>query len=156
MNKNSPSETTSKQNQGVPEGRFIGTLRAVVFIALVVGAIGSLVFMFRAGQNTPRLLLILFIFWVLAPFAALLWATMISKRWSVLTRGTLYCVTLIVALGSLAIYGELIDVKPVGSANAFLFVAVPPASVIFTGIVVPITEFISNRPSRRSDPGGNS
>ena len=149
MNNSDSSDTTSKQSQGEPEGRFISILRVISIIALIAGAIGSLVFMFHAGQNTPRLLLILFIFWVLAPFTALLWATMISKRWSVLTRGTLYCVTLIVSFGSLAIYSELIDVKPAGSANAFLFVAVPPASVIFIATIVPITAFISSRLSHR-------
>ena len=151
MNNNRPNETRPRTSQGKTEGGFLGLLRAVSIIALVVGATGSLGFMFRAGQNTPYLLLILFTIWVLSPFAALLWANMVSNRWSVLTRGMLYCVTLIVTLGSLAMYGEWVDVKPVGSANAFLFVIVPPASVLFMAIIVPITAFISSRLSRRSD-----
>jgi len=149
MRNSDPSEITSKTNQGKPEGRFFGLLRALALIALVVGAVGSLGFMFREGQDTPRFLLVLFMTWVLAPFAVLLWANMVSKRWSVLTRATLHCVTLIVALGSLAIYGEWINVRPPGSANAFLFVAVPPLSLLFIAIVVTVAALLSGRLSRR-------
>ena len=156
MNNNGPSETRSKTSQGRSAGGFLVILRAVALIALIVGAAGSLFFMFRAGQHTPRFLLVLFTIWVLAPFVALFWADTVSKRWSTLIRWTLYCVMLIVALISLAIYGEWIDVKPSGSANAFLWVIVPPASVIFTAMVVSITAFISSRLSRQSNPGENS
>jgi len=147
MSNTNPSGKTTKSN----EGKFPGLLRTVALIALVVGATGSLVFMFRQGQSTPRFLLVLFTLWVLSPFAGLLWANIVSKRWSIPTQGTLYCVMLIVALGSLAIYSKLIDVKPAGSGNAFLYVAVPPVSLLFIAIVVPITAFISSRSSRRGD-----
>jgi cytochrome c-type biogenesis protein CcmH/NrfF len=49
----------------------------------------------------------------------------------------------------LAIYGELVVLKPPGSPNAFLFVAVPPASWVFMTIVVLMAAFISGRLSRR-------
>ena len=151
MNNNGPGEIASKTSQGRTEGGFLDLLRVVALIALVVGAIGSLVFMFRAGQHTPRLLLILFTIWVLSPFVALLWANTVSKRWSILTRVTLYCVTFIVALGSLAVYDELINLRPAGSANAFLFVAVPPVSLLFIAIIVPIAALLSGRLSRRDN-----
>ena len=149
MSINGPNEITSKASRGRPEGGFLGLLRAVALIAPVVGATGSLGFMFRAGQHTPRLLLVLFTIWVLSPFAALLWANIVSKRWSVLTRATLYCVTLVITLGSLAIYSELVVVRPRGSANAFLFVAVPPASWVFMTTVVTIAALVSRRWSRQ-------
>src|SRR5689334_18971804 len=149
MSNNDPIEITSKTSQGRPESGFLSLLRAAALIALVVGATGSLVFMFRAGQHTPRLLLILFTIWVLSPFVALLWANTVSKRWSVLTRWSLYSVTIIVTLGSLAIYGNWIDLRPPGSANAFLFVAIPPASLLFIGIVVPMAALLSRRLSHR-------
>ena len=149
MSNNDPSEITSKTSQGRPESGFLSLLRAAALIALVVGATGSLVFMFRAGQHTPRLLLILFTIWVLSPFVALLWANTVSKRWSVLTRGMVYCVTLIVTLGSLAIYGEWINARPAGSANAFLFVIVPPVSLLLSAIVVPMAALLSGKLSRR-------
>src|SRR5436190_11481004 len=103
MSNNDPDEITSNTSQGKPEGKSLRLLRAAALVALVVGAAGSLGFMFRAGQHTPRLLLILFTIWVLSPFVIILWAITVSKRWSVLTRAALYYVTLIVMLGSLAI-----------------------------------------------------
>jgi len=151
MSDQDPSTIASKTNQGRPQAGSPGILRAAALIALIVGAVGSLGFMLRAGQLTPRLLLIPFTIWILSPFVILLWANMISKRWSHITRVTLYCVTLVVTLGSLAIYGEWIDLRPAGSANAFPFVIVPPASLIFIAIVVPMAAFISGRLSQRSN-----
>jgi len=151
MSNNGPNEIASKTSQGKPAGKSFGLLRAAALVALVVGAMGSLGFMFRAGQHTPRLLLILFTIWVLFPFVILFWMNTISKRWSVLTRVTLYCVMLIVALGSLAMYGQWINVRPAGSANAFLWVIVPPASLVFIMIIVGIAALVSGRLSRRVD-----
>ena len=131
----------TKESQGKPER----ILRAAALIAVVIGATGSLIFMLRAGQRTPLFLLILFIIWVLSPFAGLLWANIVSKRWSVVTRMTLYCVTLVVALCSLAVYSELVVARPPGSANAFLWVAVPPVSWGFAAIVVGLAAFLSRK-----------
>ena len=149
MSINGRGEITSEATRGRPDGAFLGLLRVVALIAVLAGAVGSLGLMLRAGQRTPRLLLVLFVIWLLSPFVALLWANMISKRWSGVTRATLYCVTLIVALGSLAIYGELVVLKPPGSPNAFLFVVVPPGSWLLMAIVVPIAALISRRRSHR-------
>src|SRR5690349_14549701 len=109
MSINDSSEITSKAK---PESGLFGLLRIAALIVLAVGAAGSLAFMFRAGQRTPRLLLIFFFFWVLSPFAVLLWANLVSKRWSITIRVALYCVTLVVALSSLLIYSGLIAVRP--------------------------------------------
>jgi hypothetical protein len=81
-------------------------------IALVVGALGSLGFMLQAGRSTPRLLLVAFIFWVLSPFVGLAWADKRSQGWSALTRLTLYWATLVITLGSLAYYGQLLSPPP--------------------------------------------
>jgi len=145
MRNNDSNGLTSKTSQGKSQGRVIGILRTLALIALAVGAVGSLVFMFRAGEHTPRFLLVLFTIWVLSPFVALYWASIVSKRWSNLIRITLYCVTIIVALGSLVIYSGIVDVKPVGAANAFLFVAIPPISLIFIAIIVPAVAFVGRR-----------
>ena len=149
MSINDPNQITSSGSQGRPEGVLLGLLRTVAIIAVVAGGVGSLGLMLRAGQRTPRLLLALFIIWVFSPFMALLWANIVSKRWSVITRATLYCVTLVVTLGSLAIYGELVVLRPPGSANAFLFVIVPPASWVLMAIVVPMAALISGKRSPR-------
>ncbi len=150
-----PGEISSKTSQGRSADRFLDFLRAAALLAAVAGAAGSLVLMLRAGERTPRFLLVLFTIWVLSPFAALLWANMVSKRWSVLTRATLYAVTLVITLGSLAIYGEWVDVKPAGAANAFLFVAVPPESLVFMTIVVSVAAFLSRRFSHRNIESGH-
>ena len=119
-------------------------MRAVARGAVVVGAAGSLGFMLRAGRSTPRLLLVGFVFWVLSPFVVLAWADMKSQRWPVLTRTTLYGVTIVITLGSLAVYGKLVS-PPAGAPNAFAFVAVPPASWLLATIVVATAGLISRR-----------
>jgi len=151
MSMNGPGDMTSNANRGSPDGGFLDLLRAGARIAVVAGAVGSVGLTLRAGRSTPRLLLVLFVLWVLSPFVALAWATMVAKRWSVLTRAMLYCVTLVVTLGSLAIYGSVV-LPPVGSPRAFVFVVVPPGSWLLITIVVLLTALISGRLSRRG-PG---
>ena len=102
-----------------PDRAWLRPLRGMALIALAVGAGGSLGFMFRAGQRTPRLLLLVFVFWVVSPFVALGWANMVSPRWSVVTRAALYGVTVVVAFASLAVYGEVVTVRPADAPNAF-------------------------------------
>lgn len=133
-----------------PDSGWLVLLRAAALIALAVGAGGSLGFMFRAGQRTPPLLLLGFFFWVVSPFVALAWANIASTRWLLVTRATLYCVTLVVALASLAVYGEVLTVRPADAPNAFLFVIVPPASGIFTAVVLLTAGLVSRRASRES------
>lgn len=126
----------------------LGRLRGAALIAALVGGVGSFGLMLRAGQRSPRLLLVLFTFWVLAPFAALVLAHVLSKRWSVLTRATLYIVMLIITLGSLIIYVD----DAFGHRRpqaAFVYVAVPPASWLLMAIVVPLAALISRAQSRK-------
>ena len=113
------------------------------------GAVGSLTLMLRAGTHTPRLLLVIFVFWILAPFAALAWAQSASKRWSISARSMLDSVTIVLALASLALYGGLIP-APAGSAHAFIFVAGPVASLVVVAIVVAIGTWMSRG---RPQPG---
>ena len=123
-------------------------MRTVALSAVMVGALGSVGLVLRAGRRTPRFLLVSFIIWVLSPFVALAWANLGSRSWSVLTRATLCWVSLLLTLGSLAIYGGVINVAPPGSANAFVFVAVPPGSWLVMTIAVLLSEVISRRRSQ--------
>ena len=142
-------EMTSKVKR--TEGGFHGLLHAAALIAVLAGAVGSVGLMLHAGRNNPsRLLLVLFALWVLSPFLALVLANMVSKRWSVLTRATLYTVMLVLAVGSLVIYG-VVALGPPRPKTAFVFVVVPPASWLLIAIAVPIAALISGRQSRRSD-----
>lgn len=127
----------------------LGFLRGAALTGLLVGAVGSFSLMLRAGRNNPsRLLLVLMATWVLSPFAALLLAYVASKRWSVFTRAALYCAVLVVALGSLAIYGYFAW-RPPRAQPASVYVLVPPASWLLIAIVLPVAAFISGRRSRR-------
>jgi len=120
-------------------------------IALLVGAVGSVGLMLRVGHRNPsRLLIVLFTFWVLSPFIALVLANVVSKRWSVLTRATLCVEMLVITVGSLAIYGA----HAFGTLRAktgFVFLVVPAASWLLIAIVVAIAALISGRLSRRGD-----
>jgi hypothetical protein len=134
---------TPKTSPQQPSGRVLGILRIVALIAVVAGSVGSVGLMLNAGRNTPHLLLVLFVIWVLSPFAALAWANVVSKRWSVPIRAALYCVTFVIVLGSLAIYGDVLVIAPQGSANAFRFVITPPVSWLLLVIVVSIAALVS-------------
>lgn len=125
-------------------------LRTAALIAVLAGAVGSFGLMLRAGRTAPPVLLVLFTPWVLSPFVALVWANAVSKRWSDLTRATLYGVMLVVALGSLAVY--VADALwPRSAQPAFVFVMVPPLSWLLMAGALSITAFISVRRSRRID-----
>jgi hypothetical protein len=112
-------------------------LRIMALIAMLVGAIGSLGFMFYAGRNQNSVILIaLFTTWVLSPFVGLLIADKISKRWTVNTSVTLYWLMIVLSLGSLIIYsGALI---PLGTKPAFKFLVVPFISWLLILTVIPI------------------
>jgi len=142
---------TSKVSGGSPAHGELGVLRGAALIALAAGAAGSVGLMLRAGhRQNSRLLIGLFTFWVLSPFMALIVANVVSRRWQVLTRATLYIVMLVVTLATLAIYGY-VALGPPRAKTAAVFVVVPPASLLLIAIVVPIAALMSRRQSRRSN-----
>jgi hypothetical protein len=141
------NEISAKANRGRPGGG-LGLLHAVALGAVVIGGLGSVGLMFWVGHRNPsRLLLALFVIWDLSPFIALVLADIASKSWSVITRTTLYGVMLIITLGSLALYGDVV-LRP-RPQPAFRFLAVPLGSWLLMTIVVPIAAIISGRLSRR-------
>jgi hypothetical protein len=129
---------------------FLRLLRGAALFAVLAGAAGSLGFLLHAGRRTPRFLLVIFVFWVMAPFIALAWAHVVSKRWSVVTRAALYTVMLVLPLGSLIIYGDD-AVRLRSGPRAFVYVLVPPVSCLLMAIVVPAAALISRRRSPRAD-----
>ena len=147
MSINVPGDITAKGSPGRPDGGFLGLLHAVALTAVVVGALGSVGLMLWVGHRNPsRLLLGLFVIWVLSPFMALLLANRVSKRWSIITRATLYGVMLILTLSSLAFYGDVVwRPRP---QPAFMFLVVPFGSWLLMTIVS-IAALISSRLSRR-------
>jgi len=126
---------------------FLDLLRAAALVVVLIGAVGSVGLMIWVGHRNPsRLLLALFLIWDVSPFVGLVLAVMVSKRWSVITRATLYGVMLIVAIGSLALYGDVVlRPRPQPAAR---FLVVPLGSWLLMTIVVAIAALISGR-SRR-------
>lgn len=130
--------------------RSLVLLRGAGLVAILVGAVGSIAFLFHASEHPPPFLLALFVIWILAPFAALGVAHLISKRWSILTRTMLYGVMLVVALGTLAVYGD--DALGRRTAHAaFVYVLVPPVSLALVASALLITGIISGKRSRRAN-----
>jgi hypothetical protein len=133
--------------------RSLSVLRTAALIALPVGAAGSVGFMLSAGHRNPsRVLLLLFAIWVLSPFVALAFASIVCKGWSVLTRATLYGAMMVLTVSSLTIYGD-VAFGPPRTKTAFAFVVVPPASWLLIAITIPIAALISRRRSHRSNDG---
>ncbi len=148
MSTNRSGERTSNASGQRPDGESLGLLRAVAIIAAVAGAAGSVGLMLWVGHRNPsRLLLALFVMWDVAPFIALAWANTASKRWSVLTQATLYTVTLVISVASLAIYGNVAFGRP-RPTPAFMFLVVPPGSWVMMTIAVSIAALMSRRLSR--------
>jgi hypothetical protein len=149
MSSHSSGEITSAPIRENPKGGLLGILRALAIIAVLAGAVGSFSLMLRAGHRNPSLLLlVLFAIWVLSPFVALILADLVSKRSSVVTRAMLHIVMLIVAVGSVAIYGYVVS-KPPRSTPAAPFLLVPLGSWLLMTMAIPIAALISGRRSRR-------
>ena len=138
------SITTVKKN--LP----LSVLRITALTILFAGAVASLGFMFQTGRNNKSVLLILlFMFWVLSPFIALLVASIISKQWSVFSRVILYILMIILTLGSLSGYSGILN--PAGTKPAFIFLVTPFISWLFLVLVVPIAAAVSRRFSQKID-----
>ena len=99
-------------------------LQTTALTALLVGTIGSLYFMFKAGSNQKSIILIgLFTVWVLSPFVGLFIANKVTSIWRVITRQLLYWLMLGLTIISLIAYSGLVtipDTKP-----AFIFLVFP-------------------------------
>lgn len=102
-----------------------------------------------SGLHPPILLVLLFVIWVIAPFAVLVLANLISRDWPKLTSSTLYALTLILAISSLVIYSYVL-VFPLGAQPAFPYVATPIGTLLLITITMAIAAFISRKQRLRS------
>lgn len=128
---------TRKQNE-------MDKLRMTTLAVAVISGISSVSLMLLSGLRPPSFLIVLFIGWVLAPFAGLVLGILISPRWKSALRNTIYVVTYVLATCSLAIYGFVLA-KPLSSQPAFPYVAVPIGSWLLIAIVLPLAVLISRR-----------
>jgi len=138
-----------KKSEGRPAGRFFDLLPTAAVIALGAEAASSVGFILYAGGRVgaPRFLLGLFAMWVVSSFVVLAVGCVVSKRWSVLTRATLYGAMLVITVASLAIYGAVAFGAPRPKTAVFAIVA--PASWLLMAIVVAAAAFITRRSSFR-------
>jgi len=122
----------------------INLLRTIALVLILVGAIGSLGFMFNAGRNQKSvILIILFTTWVLSPYVGLLIANKISKGWTVYTRLTLYWLMIVLTFGSLISYSGAFS--SYGTKPAFKFLVVPLISWLLIVIAIPIINRLSHK-----------
>ncbi len=114
---------------------FLSFLRGVALLTVLLGAVGSLRFMLYVGSRQSSLILIgLFTVWVLSPFAALVYAHRMAKRWPAGAQAASYSLMLILTLGAFSIYGYVVFGPP-RPQPAFVFLAVPLASWVLIFIV---------------------
>jgi hypothetical protein len=116
------------------------TLRAAGRAVTVLGAVVSVGLTLWVGRG-GLVLMVLFLGWVLLPFAGLLLADRMAVRWSPVTRKTLYIAMLVVAVGSVAAYAD-VAVRP-RAQPAFMFLVIPLCSWAVTVIAIGVTAFVS-------------
>lgn len=135
------------------EGALLRLLRTVSFIAVFGGSAWSVRFTLHAGHRNPsRLLMALFVIWVVSPFFGMVFATLSPRNWSIPSRAAVYSVTLLLSLGSLAIYGR-VALGPPMAKPAFFFLIVPLLSWLVIGAAVSTATLISRRRSFPDDHG---
>ena len=125
-----------------PAPRVLGLVRAVALIAIVIGAAGTIVMMLRVGHRSPFFLMVLFMIWDLSPFVALVAADVAARGWPPVSRAILYVVTLVVSVGSLALYYS-VAFGPPRTQPAARFLMVPLGAWVLMAIAVPIAARMS-------------
>jgi len=109
-------------------------------LAVLAGAAGSLGFtLYTSRNNTSVWLILLFVGWVVSPYIGLLLVNIVSNRWPLLERLSLYGLMLLVTVGSLVMYSGWWN--PPGATPAFVFLMVPLLSWFVMGLAVLIALF---------------
>lgn len=105
---------------------------------LAAGALGSLAMMFYAGRQQPSwILMALFTIWVASPFAGLAAAEARARQWSAKSARDLRGAIVVVAVGSLAVYG-VNAVRPFSPRAATIFLIVPAATWLLSAIATAV------------------
>ncbi|MEO6329065.1 MAG: hypothetical protein ABIO55_09040 [Ginsengibacter sp.] len=124
-------------------------LRTTALIVALVGAVGSLYFMFSASRKQNSIILLgLFTAWVLSPFIGLFISSKISKRWTVTTRSLLYWLIIVLTIGSLVAYSGAFNTPQ--TKNAFIFLIVPLISWILLIVAVLTARRLSRKTNLNS------
>ena len=125
----------------IPAPSVVAGVRRAARIAVLAGGIGSVSLMLYAAhrKNAPAELRILFALWVFFPSLAFFLADLFSRNWSPATRGSLYRISLVLSIVSLAIFGA----DAFSGPRTFLFVLLPPVSIVLAASGVAIAARIS-------------
>jgi hypothetical protein len=119
-------------------------LRRTARIALMIGALGSVALMLRAGsRQRSGLLIFFFTTWVLSPFAALAAANLRSARWPPRVRTALHAAMVAVPAMCLAIYG-MHAVRGAMKAG-FVYLVVPAAAWFLIAVALGVNAIIASR-----------
>jgi hypothetical protein len=119
-------------------------LGKIALMVTLVGAVGSLYFMFSAGRKQNSIILLaLFTAWILSPFVGLFITNKISSRWTAPARDPLYLLMIILAIVSLVAYSGAFNTPE--TKNAFIFLIFPLISWFIIVIVFLIARKISNK-----------
>ena len=119
-------------------------LQTTALIVVLVGAAGSLYFLYSAGREQKSIILLgLFTAWVLSPFVGLLISNKISNRWTALARALVYWLNIVLAIGSLVAYSGAFNTPE--TKNAFIFLIFPMISWLFIVTIFLIARKISNK-----------
>ena len=125
---------------GKTDNKPIKLFHKIAVLAVLAGAGSSLGFTIYTGRhNSSFILILLFAGWVVSPFIALLLVNVVTRRWSLLERLTLYSLMLLITLGSLVMYSGLWI--PQGAKPAFVFLIVPLISWFVMGIALMTAAF---------------
>ena len=125
-------------------------MRPVALIAVMLGALGSFGLMLSVGHYQLSVLMLLFAIWDLSPFLAIILVDLVSKHWAGFHRTALYVLMLVVAVGSVTIYGSVVLRAP--AQPAFAFLVVPLVSWVLLILVVLTGHVVSRRMSGRHEP----
>jgi hypothetical protein len=115
------------------------SLRPLAIAALIFGTIGSVGCMLRVGHRNPSwLLLLMFVAWVAAPFAALAWAMRAFARRPSGVQRAIDVSAMLVAVASIAVYGR-VAFGPPRPRPAAPFLITPPVLLALAFVVVALS-----------------
>jgi hypothetical protein len=126
----------------------INVLQTVALTIVVIGAAGSLFFMFNAGRNQKSILLMaLFTAWVLSPFFGLFILNKILSRWTVApARALVLWLMIILTMGSVVAYSGVL--LPPETKTAFIILVAPLAAWILIVIIFLLSRKIFKQKQR--------
>lgn len=131
MEPTKPSRANPRNN----DGRTVRFVHTIAVLMVLAGAGASIGFTVYAGRdNSSFILILLFTAWVVSPFIALLLVNVITQRWELFNRLTLYGLMIALTTGSIVVYSGVWS--PPSAKPAFIFLVIPLLSWSLMGTVL--------------------